>query len=90
MGDIDYLSIKKFDGKRVDVNTQTTILNTSTETDIVTATANTGKDMYLASAKLNFQMATSGPLFEIVYKLYIKKPKYTIISHMENFKYEFL
>lgn len=52
LSDIEYLSIKEFGGKRVDADAETAITNTSTETDIVTVTASSGKDMYLAGAKM--------------------------------------
>lgn len=71
LSDIEYLSIKEFDGKRVDVDTETTVSNTLTETDIATQTATTGKDMYLARAKLSLiATAGTGSNFPMEYRLY--------------------
>jgi len=51
MGDIEYLAIKEFGGKlRSDEGTL------SVTGDLATLTANTGKDMYLASAKCIFYL----------------------------------
>ena len=55
LSDIEYLSIKEFDGKRVDVDDQQ-ILATGTETDLATQTANAGKDMYLGVASINLEI----------------------------------
>ena len=50
MSDIEYLSIKEFDVKRVDKNTTLDLSNSIVETDVVTQTAAGGKDMYLGEA----------------------------------------
>ena len=51
MSDILFLAKKENDNKRVDVNSNgLTLSNTTTETDLVTQTANSGKDMYMAKA----------------------------------------
>ena len=44
LSDIEYLSIKEFDGKRVDVDNSMSLNDTSTETDLVTQTASSGKE----------------------------------------------
>lgn len=64
----EFLSIKEFEGKRVDKFTNTSVLNTITETDIVTQTANAGKDMYLAEANINVQVISSAN-FNAIWKL---------------------
>ena len=69
LSDIEFLAIKEFDGKRVDADAQTTVSNTTTETDVVTVTANTGKDMYLASATVHVNMSVS-QTFDATYRLY--------------------
>jgi len=51
MGDIEYLAIKEFDGKLR--SNEGTLSATG---DLATLTANTGKDMYLASAKCTFYL----------------------------------
>ena len=73
MGDIEYLSIKEFENKRVDVNATLSLNNTSTETDLVTQTANTGKDMYLGAASFNGRITNQagGELGSVTYVLYI-------------------
>ena len=73
MGDIEYLSKKEFDSKRVDVNATLSLNNTSTETDLVTQTANTGKDMYLGAASFNGRITNQagGELGSVTYVLYI-------------------
>ena len=55
LGNLAYLSKKEFDGKlRQNDSDQTTV------TDLATLTANTGKDMYLAAAKLAWQPGGTG------------------------------
>jgi hypothetical protein len=53
-GDIQFLSRKSFDGKIRSVEGFSTAVG-----DLVTLTANTGKDMYLARAKVIFRMNTN-------------------------------
>ncbi len=53
MSDIQYLAIKEFDGK---IRSSEGIL--SVIGDLATLTANNGKDMYLASAKITFTLST--------------------------------
>lgn len=70
LSDIEYLSTKEFDNKRVDVDNTLTLNNTSTETDLVTQTANAGKDMYLAGASIGGQAVTlSNPIGGVTYRL---------------------
>jgi len=59
LGDIEYLSIKEFEGKRVDKHDNQT-LTTATETDLATQTASGGKDMYLASASFRIAVGFIG------------------------------
>jgi len=55
LSDIEYLAIKDFDGKlRQNDNIRTTA------GDGATLTANSGKDMYLASAKVNVDITSTG------------------------------
>ncbi len=72
LSDIEYLSIKEFDGKRVDVTTTAslTLSATSTETDLVTQTANTGKDMYLGEASFEIWDGGSASVVPTI-RLYI-------------------
>lgn len=51
LSDIEYLAIKEFDNKRVDVFAEIDQA-TIAVTDLVTQTANVGKDMYLAKASI--------------------------------------
>lgn len=54
MGDIEYLAIKEFDGKLIDNDGTLSVLG-----DLCTLTASVGKDMYLATAKVNVFMAAN-------------------------------
>lgn len=55
MGDIEYLSKKEFDGKRRDDE----VLKSNGATGAgATLTANTGKDMYVAKAKISWEVST--------------------------------
>lgn len=58
LSDIEYLSIKEFGGKRVDVDAQQSVA-TTTETDLSTQTANASKDMYLGNASGSFKKGTA-------------------------------
>lgn len=60
LSDIEYLSIKDFDGKRVDVDAVTDVNLTTTETDLATQTASSGKDMYLAGARVTGTIDVAG------------------------------
>ena len=74
LSDIEYLAIKEFDGKRVDVDSGATITNSSTETTVVTQTAGSApnKDMYLGGAKMSWQAsAASGGANNITLRLFL-------------------
>jgi len=60
LSDIEFLSIKEFDTKRVDVDGEDTNAADNTNEDVVTQTANSGKDMYLGGAKFNVRVNTGG------------------------------
>jgi len=71
LSDIEYLSIKEFDGKLVQNDAQTR----TTTGDLCTLTASSGKDMYLAKAKIQgkttatnsavtIQLKVNGVVFE--------------------------
>lgn len=73
VSDIEFLSIKEFDGKRVDVdNPLLNLNNNSVETDLVTQTAAGGKDMYLGGASIggSVENISGGTLVEVTYRLY--------------------
>ena len=64
LSDIEFLAIKEYgtdgtDSKRVDVDNTVSISNSTTETDIATQTANTGKDMYLGGVTLHVRSTSS-------------------------------
>ena len=68
LSDIEYLAIKEFGGKlRHDDGTQPS----STTGDLGTLTANTGKDMYLAKAKVSVVAASSGTGMNVEIELVI-------------------
>lgn len=71
MGDIQYLAIKEFDSKRVDVDNSVGVTNSVTETDVVTQTANTGKDMYLGKASISSGLISTASDMDATYKLYL-------------------
>ncbi len=73
MGDILDLAIKDFQGKRVDVDTDTTITADATETTIATQTASGGSDMWLAEAKVYWHVvSTQGSVvMDMSHKLYV-------------------
>ena len=75
LSDIEYLSIKDFGGKRVDVYTETSVVNTATETDICTQTANTDKDMYLAKAQADGTASASTATDQCTIRLYVNGTK---------------
>ena len=55
LSDIEFLAIKDYgtdgtDSKRVDADGAVTIVNSTAANDVVSVTANTGKDMYLGGA----------------------------------------
>lgn len=58
LSDLEFLSIKEFNDKRVDVDGEVADLGTS-ETDVATQTANTGKDMYLGKAVITLQQSST-------------------------------
>jgi len=71
MGDIEYLAIKEFDEKRVDIiNNGLTLTNTTTQTDLVTQTASIGKDMYLAQGSFETTITSNGP-FDLIARLVV-------------------
>lgn len=75
LSDIEFLAIKDYgtdgtDSKRVDVNAETALLATTTETDTATQTANIGKDMYLASASFEITLTQNEP-FDITMRLVV-------------------
>lgn len=70
LSDIEFLAIKEFEGKRVDAYNEV-VKTTATEADLVTATAGTGKDMYLASAKASMTMGATGFQTLPTFRLYI-------------------
>lgn len=69
MSETEFLAIKEFDGKRVDVDASTTVSNTVTETDVVTQTASSGKDMYLSRAKGQMLISEATGVFDVTIKL---------------------
>jgi len=70
VSDIEFLAKKEFDSKTKEASGVVTVTNSSTETTIVTATATSGKDMYLAEAKIDWVFeATSVGTFDITFKL---------------------
>ena len=71
LSDLEFLSIKEFNGKRVDVNALLSLNDTVTETDLVTQTANAGKDMYLGEASIGGQATNVPALDNVVYKLFV-------------------
>ena len=71
LSDIEFLSIKDFDTKRVDVDAEdVNIVATTTETDIVTQTADTGKDMYLGVASFENTIINNPP-FDVTIRLVV-------------------
>lgn len=72
LSDMEFLSIKEFEGKRTDVDAILTLNNTSTETDLATQTASVGKDMYLGEASIGGQVTNiaGGALGGVTYILY--------------------
>ncbi|HDY86532.1 MAG TPA: hypothetical protein ENH82_00270 [bacterium] len=91
MSDIEFLTIKEFDGKlRSDEGPL------SVAGDLATLTANSGKDMYIATAKVTYFSnnvgTASGTVTEVVLKLngVIKETsKYTVNTGSEPLVYEF-
>ena len=70
LSDIEYLSIKDHDGKRVDADATVTITNT-TELDVVTKTASSGKDMWLGGASISWSRTVTAGTPRVVFQLYI-------------------
>jgi len=71
VGTLQYLAQKEFNGDRVDVDGKLTISNSAAETDLVTQTANVGKDMYLASASIPSSFVGAiNQSYNILYQLY--------------------
>jgi len=71
LSESEFLSIKKFDGKRVDVNVEIfNVINSTAEIDIITQTASSGKDMYLASASFENAVTVLGP-FDVIIRLVV-------------------
>lgn len=96
LSDIEYLAIKDFDGKRVDVDAgPITITNTVTETDIVTLTANSGKDLYLADAVLRgYNDTGSNSSFNMRARLYlngveVESFQFEVVAVSGSYKIEF-
>jgi len=58
LSDIEYLAIKEFDGKLVE--NEAAVSAGGGPTDGATLTANSGKDMYLASASVTVENGTAG------------------------------
>lgn len=56
LSDIEYLAIKEFGGK---LKTDSGVTTGTAAQDIATLTASSGKDMYLASAKISIRCGTS-------------------------------
>jgi len=76
LSDIEFLAIKDYgtdgtDSKRVDANDTLTLAESTLETDLVTQTANTGKDMYLGSASLTLADGGTNSNFQIICRLYV-------------------
>lgn len=69
LSDIEFLAIKEFGSKRVDVDDQSTVA-TTTETDLATQTANTGRDMYLGGASVSTINNAAGTM-TVEHRLYI-------------------
>ncbi len=67
LSDIEYLSIKEFDGKLV----QNDGVLTGATGDLCTLTASSGKDMYLASASLWFSYASASGSSSPDFVLYV-------------------
>ena len=80
LSDIEFLAVKEFGSKRVDVDTETSVDNTVTETTIVTATAASGKDMYLGTASIAASVTTTAANLAIKWKLYINGTVEEIIN----------
>jgi len=59
LSELESRSIKEVDTKRVDVDVSTSLASTS-ETDLATQTASTGKDMYLAEARVSWSKGSTG------------------------------
>ena len=71
LSDIEYLAIKDFDGKRVDNDGEVTLAATTTETTIVTVTANSGKDMYLGGAEASWLQSAGATNNSITFRLFL-------------------
>jgi len=80
LSDIEFLSIKDFDGKRVDADGAVTITNTTTETDVVTVTAGSGKDMYLAGAVCTMFVSDEAAAHDDVARLVVNATPVEIIA----------
>lgn len=80
LSDIEYLAIKEFNGKRVDVNDTTTVTATNTETDIITTTAAVGKDLYNGSVSGTVISAGGQSLTAFLLKLYLNG---TVVETLE-------
>lgn len=94
MGDILDLAIKEFEGKRVDADANVTVTNTTTETDLVTQTANTGKDMYIGIASFNSSIANFTTSNTVIARLFangvnIEEFIFRATAQNEDFEYEF-
>lgn len=71
-GDLAFLAKKEFDNQRVDVSsTGLTLSDTSTETTLVTQTASTGKDMYMAKASAETHVDLATGAFDVTARLYV-------------------
>ena len=72
MSDIQYLAIKEFKTKRVDVDGTLSLNNNSVETDLATQTASAGKDMYLGEASISGRVTNEagGNIGTVTYRLF--------------------
>jgi len=97
LSDIEYLSIKDFGSKRVDKTTVVIVTDTTTETDIVTQTASSGKDMYLGEGIINFTENSLNQTVLVTLRLYINGTVIETIKYLavpaqdtHTFNYKFL
>ena len=94
LGDLEFLSIKEDEDKRVDVDDATSVTNTVTETDLATQTASGGKDMYLGGAKWTCSISSNAN-FDILIQLYVngvvvEQKTFDEVSNNNDLEYVFL
>jgi len=95
LSDIEFLAIKEFGSKRVDVDDSLSSALTG-EKDLAVATAASGKDMYLASASFSFAKS-SATADDVFMRLYINGTQIEEITYQNlpqvppgnNWQYEF-